>query len=159
MNKEVGYIMQGFLLMLLLVGGIAFIRFLASLPVHAAPQTVTVNTTSSNTPAILINQKGKELFQNNCASCHSVIKEIQGPSLENVEQRVPDKKLLYAWIRNNSAVLKSGNKYFNDLVVKFGNVRMTPFLNLSDDDITAILEYIRQASALKKLPVADAAYQ
>ena len=57
-------------------------------------------------------QDGKALFQSDCASCHNPIKQVTGPALKGVTARVPDQKLLHAWIKNNAAVLASGNKYF-----------------------------------------------
>ncbi len=53
-------------------------------------------------------QDGKALFAQNCASCHAVNKDLTGPALKGVEDRWPDKKLLYKWIRNNQEVIKSG---------------------------------------------------
>ncbi len=87
-------------------------------------------------------QDGKALFQSNCASCHNPIKQVTGPALKGVTSRVPDKKLLYSWIRNNTAVLASGNKYFNDLYVQFSKTPMNTFPTLSDAEIDAILKYI-----------------
>mgnify|MGYP001206778766 CR=1 FL=1 len=87
-------------------------------------------------------QDGKSLFQQNCASCHAVHKDLTGPKLAGIEERVPDKKLLYDWIRNNQAVLKSGNKYFNDLYNQWNKTPMNPFPNLSDEEIGAIISYI-----------------
>src|SRR5450631_1102221 len=87
-------------------------------------------------------QDGKALFQSDCASCHNPIKQVTGPALKGVTARVPDQKLLHAWIRNNSAVLASGNKYFNDLYVQFSKTPMNTFPQLTDPEIDAILKYI-----------------
>jgi hypothetical protein len=40
---------------------------------------------------------------------------MTGPALKGVTERIPDKKLLHAWIHNSSKVLASGNPYFNNL--------------------------------------------
>lgn len=87
-------------------------------------------------------QDGKALFQSDCASCHNPIKQVTGPALKGVTSRVPDQKLLHAWIRNNTAVLASGNKYFNDLYVQFSKTPMNTFPQLTDAEIDAILKYI-----------------
>ncbi len=84
---------------------------------------------------------GKELFNANCAPCHKADKDLVGPALHGVMERWPDKKLLYSWIRNNEDVLKSGNKYANDLYKKWGS-RMPLFTKLTDDEIKAILSYL-----------------
>ena len=61
---------------------------------------------------------GQALFSSNCASCHAVHKDLTGPALAGVEERWGDKERLYAWIRNNQAFLKTGDKYANELVCK-----------------------------------------
>src|ERR1700733_1579530 len=70
-------------------------------------------------------QDGKTLFQANCASCHAVNKKVTGPALAGVEDRWPDKGKLHAWIKNNAAVLKSGDKYANDLFNEYNKTSMT----------------------------------
>jgi len=92
-------------------------------------------------------QDGKALFQQNCASCHAVHKNLTGPALAGIEERVPDKKLLYDWIRNSQAVLQSGNKYFNDLYVTWNKTAMNLFPNLTDEEIGAMITYINSVPA------------
>ena len=92
-------------------------------------------------------QDGKALFQTNCASCHNPIKQVTGPALKGVTSRVPDSKLLHAWIKNNAAVLASGNKYFTDLYSQFNKTPMNAFPNLSDAEIDAILKYVEAYQA------------
>jgi cytochrome c551/c552 len=87
-------------------------------------------------------QDGKALFQANCASCHHPTKVVIGPALKGVDQRVTDRKLLHSWIRNNNAVLASGNKYFNELFLQFNKTPMNPFPNMTDGEIDAILKYV-----------------
>ncbi|HSC36552.1 MAG TPA: c-type cytochrome [Chitinophagaceae bacterium] len=91
-------------------------------------------------------QDGKALFQNNCASCHHPIKDGTGPALKGVTQRVPDGKLLHAWIKNNQAVLASGNPYFTKLYNERKST-MSVFTNLTDKDIDAILGYVESYKA------------
>ncbi|KIC91100.1 cytochrome C [Flavihumibacter sp. ZG627] len=92
-------------------------------------------------------QDGKALFQQNCASCHAVGKDLTGPKLAGIEERVPDKKLLYAWIRNNQAVLATGNKYFTDLYNQWNKTAMNLFPNLTDEEIAAMITYVNTEAA------------
>lgn len=92
-------------------------------------------------------QDGKALFSANCASCHAVNKRLTGPALAGVEERWPDKAKLYAWIKNNQAFLKTGDKYANDLYNEYGKSAMNLFTNLSDKEIDAILGYIKSVPA------------
>jgi cytochrome c551/c552 len=87
-------------------------------------------------------QDGKVLFQKDCAVCHNPIKIVTGPALKGVTSRVPDQKLLHAWIRNNAAVLATGNKYFTDLYNQFSKTPMNTFPSLTDPEIDAILKYV-----------------
>ena len=90
---------------------------------------------------------GKTLFQGNCAACHQVTRESTGPALAGIEERVPEKQLLHDWIRNNQKVLATGNKYFNDLYLKYNKTPMNLFTGLSDADIENILAYVRAEEA------------
>nr|WP_317126706.1 c-type cytochrome [Chitinophaga lutea] len=85
---------------------------------------------------------GKTLFQQKCASCHNVHKQLTGPALAGVEDRWPDKKLLHQWIRNSASVLATGDKYANDLFNQYNKLSMTPFPELKDEDIDNILAYV-----------------
>lgn len=99
----------------------------------------TVNTVSA--------QDGKTLFNTNCGTCHQVYKESTGPALAGVEDRWPNKANLYSWIRNSAAFLKTGDKYANDLFIKYGKVAMNQFPSLTDEEIGAILTYINSVPA------------
>ncbi len=101
-------------------------------------------------------QDGKALFQTNCASCHHPVKQILGPALKGVTERVPDKKLLYDWIKNNKAVLASGNPYFNTLYTQFNKTQMNTFPSLTDKDIDAILKYVEEYKAPESTPAPGA---
>src|SRR3569833_995193 len=92
-------------------------------------------------------QDGKALFQTNCASCHHPVKQILGPALQGVDERVPDKKLLYSWIKNNKAVLAAGNPYFTALYNQYNKTQMNTFPSLTDVDIDAILKYVNEYKA------------
>lgn len=153
MNKEVNYVLQGFLLTLVVIGAFKFGGYLLSIPPPPdeppTPRSQAFlnqfENAKASTPSNGID--GKMLFQDNCASCHSVFKDLTGPALGGVSERIPDRKLLYKWVRNPAVVLRSGNVYFNDLKKRFGGVVMTPFSSLTDQEIDAILHYIESRSA------------
>ncbi|RTL47642.1 MAG: c-type cytochrome [Sphingobacteriales bacterium] len=87
-------------------------------------------------------QDGKSLFSQNCASCHAIDKKLVGPALMGVEDRWPNKKHLYEWIRNNQAFLKTGDPYANKLYNEYNKTAMNLFPQLTDAEIGAILKYI-----------------
>jgi mono/diheme cytochrome c family protein len=102
-------------------------------------------------------QDGKALFSANCASCHAINKKLTGPALAGVEDRWPDKKKLYAWIKNSQAFLKTGDAYANNLYNEYNKTAMNLFPNLTDKEIDAILGYINTAAKAAPAPAAGAA--
>lgn len=98
-------------------------------------------------------QNGQALFSQNCASCHAVKKTLTGPALAGVEERWGgDRKKLHAWVHNSQAFLKTGDKYANELYLKFNKTAMPAFPGLADKDIDAILDYVKTAGAVTDDP-------
>jgi Cytochrome c/Cytochrome c7 and related cytochrome c len=87
-------------------------------------------------------QEGKALFIEKCASCHHPINNGTGPALKGAEGRIGDKKKLYAWIRNNQAVLATGDPYYTQLYNERGKAAMNLFTTITDAEIGAILKYV-----------------
>lgn len=102
-------------------------------------------------------QDGKSLFNQNCASCHAIDKKLVGPALMGVEDRWPNKKHLYEWIRNNQAFLKTGDPYANKLYIEYNKTAMNLFPQLTDAEIGAILKYISDYKPATAQPAAGAA--
>lgn len=103
-----------------------------------------------------VSDKGKALFKANCAQCHNrnMKDDLTGPALGGVEERWDDKEeLLYAWIRNSAGVIASGDAYANELYNKWNKSVMSPFPNLKDDEIAAILAYVNCMDDGSCLPV------
>lgn len=89
---------------------------------------------------------GKTLFNTNCAACHQLDKKMTGPALRNIESILAeeqglDRAWLAAWIRNSPGVIKSGDAYANKIFAEYNQTAMTPFPQLSDQDISDILAY------------------
>ena len=157
MNKEVNYVLQGFLLTVVVIGAFKFSDLLLSIP--PPPEKMPTAPTGYSSHSIPIDSykpyngpDGKAIFQNNCASCHSALKDLTGPALGGVTQRLPDRKLVYKWVRNPAGVLKSGDVYFNTLKKRFNNVQMIPFPDLSDAEIDAIISYIEKTYKIMSVP-------
>lgn len=96
--------------------------------------------------------KGKAIFNQNCAACHSLNRKMTGPALANVETRLAedeglDREWLYAWIKNSNGVIKSGDAYATKIYNEYNQAAMTAFPTLSNGDIDNILAYTAAAPA------------
>ncbi|OWR15676.1 c-type cytochrome [Chryseobacterium sp. VAUSW3] len=91
-------------------------------------------------------KNGEKLFKANCAACHALDKQLIGPSLGGVVDRLKkeqnlDTDWLHKWIKDNKSLRESGDKYAIEVYEKFNKTEMLPFPNLTDQDIDDILEY------------------
>ena len=101
-------------------------------------------------------QKGKALFNANCAACHKLNKRAVGPALAGVSAKY-DKEWLYSWIKNSTAMVKSGDAQAVAIYEEYNGSVMTSFPQLSNEDIDNILaytDYTPPATAATAQPVA-----
>lgn len=100
---------------------------------------------------------GAKIFKQNCAVCHSLgSNTLTGPGLAGIADRIPSDEWLGKWIKNNKAVTASGDAYAKKLMAEFGGADMSLFTDMSDEDLAALIEYIKNPP-VKKAPVAAAA--
>jgi mono/diheme cytochrome c family protein len=90
--------------------------------------------------------KGKELFNSNCAACHKLDAKATGPMLRGISAK-HDMPWLYKWIRNSSALIKSGDAAAVKVYEENNKVAMTAFPALSDTDIDDIIAYTSEPKA------------
>ena len=84
--------------------------------------------------------KGKSLFNANCAACHKLNKNLVGPKLAGVTDKY-EKEWLYTWIKNSSAMIKSGDERAVAVWEEWNKLAMNAFPQLSNEDIDNILAY------------------
>ena len=87
--------------------------------------------------------KGKELFNSLCASCHKRYKRSTGPALNGVTSK-HSMEWLYSWVKNSQAMIASGDAEAVAIYEEFNQTAMTPFPQLSNEDIDNILAYVEQ---------------
>ena len=104
---------------------------------------------------------GKQLFRNNCASCHNMEKKVVGPALKNVVKNQGE-EWTTAWIKNNQALRDAGDKHANDIFKEYNGMAMPAYEHLGSDAISNIVSYLAQyndkkaeAEANKPAPVAS----
>ena len=98
---------------------------------------------------------GKKLFNSNCAACHKLEQRLIGPPLKGVAAK-RDQEWLKKWIRNSGELIASGDADAKAIFEEYSSIPMTPFPNLTDQDIADILAYTDAdpASFKKKAVVA-----
>ncbi|KFF14165.1 quinol:cytochrome C oxidoreductase [Chryseobacterium soli] len=107
-------------------------------------------------------KNGEKLFKANCTACHALDKQVIGPPLKGVVERVKteggvDKDWLHKWIKDNKALRASGDKYANEIFEKFNKTEMLQFPNLTDKDIDDILAFTTNPPAPEPEPTATTA--
>ena len=86
-------------------------------------------------------QDGKALFDANCKQCHAINDVVIGPALKDVEKR-RSTEWLHKWIKNSSALIKSGDKDAVEVFTKFNKTPMPP-QSVNDAEIDAILAWVK----------------
>jgi mono/diheme cytochrome c family protein/multisubunit Na+/H+ antiporter MnhG subunit len=91
-------------------------------------------------------QDGKQLFQQNCQTCHGLDKALTGPALRGFTTRGPwgDKQNIYDWIHNPAGFMQK-DTYTQQLRDQYNGVIMQAFPDLSNEQIDAIVEYVNSA--------------
>lgn len=84
--------------------------------------------------------KGKQLFNQNCAACHSLTKKMTGPPLAGVGAKY-EREWLHSWIKNSMAMVRAGDEHAVRIYNEYNQAMMTPFPTLSEQDIDDILAY------------------
>ncbi|GAB3537574.1 c-type cytochrome [Pontibacter brevis] len=113
------------------------------------PQSTEGATAAANTGGLPVDDDaivtaGDALFKNNCAVCHSAGSDvIVGPGLQGVTDR-RSHTWLQRWIKNSQALISAGDPEAVAIYNEY-NKQAMPSFNFSDEEITAILTYIKAA--------------
>jgi len=86
--------------------------------------------------------KGKEIFEKNCAVCHKLTQEkLVGPGLKDISQR-HDKAWLKKFIPASQDMVKAGDKAAVKVFNDNNKIPMPDHKFLSDDDLNQLITYI-----------------
>ena len=100
---------------------------------------------------------GEASFKANCSTCHRIWEVRIGPALNGVSER-REVEWLIPWIRNSQAMIAAGDPIALELWEEYNQTVMTAYPSFSDDDILALLAYIKAETA-KGPPVAEVAQE
>ncbi|MEZ4777826.1 MAG: cytochrome c3 family protein [Flavobacteriaceae bacterium] len=90
--------------------------------------------------------KGETLFKANCAACHNLYKKMTGPALFGVGDKY-EKEWLYKWVKNSQDLVKSGDAQAVKIFEENNGAVMTPFPQLTNEDIDNIIAYTYKKKA------------
>ena len=133
-----------------------FVMMLSCLTVILVSFTAVTVCAQSGSPSGAITDKGKEVYDQNCLACHQIDGSgvpMLTPSLVNADYVKGDKvRLINVVLKGLQGVEINGEMYDNP---------MPPLAHLSDEEIAAVLTYVRNnfgnnASPIKKEEVAAA---
>ena len=108
---------------------------------------------------------GKAVFKTNCASCHNrnMVDPMTGPALDGAFERIQDAHgfseqetidWMTKWIHNSQAMIASGDEYAKKIYQEFNQTQMTSFISLPDEEVHAVIDYIRNWDTEKYQTVA-----
>ena len=109
----------------------------SNIPGDSSMMTSPSNATSAASSVEL----GNQLFNSKCAACHTVNRDVIGPALAGVTQRV-SKDWIHNFVHNSTQVIASGDTTANSLYKAYNQVQMPAFSDLTDQEIDNILAYI-----------------
>jgi hypothetical protein len=90
-----------------------------------------------------------DVYKRKCASCHLVSKDMTGPKLEGVLDKIPSEKWFELYIKNEDSLLKNRDKYANE-ISNFSTVNnVHNFNDLTTVEINILKKYIRGKMKLK----------
>jgi len=102
-------------------------------------------------------ERGKTIFKTNCAACHKLEGKLIGPPLLHIEDKY-DAAWLKLWIKDNTALIASGDKLAKT-ASEYSPIAMTPFPQLSDQDIEDVLKYLAVGDVKEVAATSSAADQ
>jgi mono/diheme cytochrome c family protein len=96
--------------------------------------------------------EAKRIFNQRCTACHTYGKGVKvGPDLKGATER-RSRPWLRQFIRGSSGMIKAGDPTAKELFTRFKQQRMPDWSDLSDHQITAILDWFAASGPEQKEP-------
>jgi cytochrome c551/c552 len=87
--------------------------------------------------------EGVTLFKQKCTSCHALNAKVVGPALKGVTERHSEEWLI-KWTKNSQALIASGDPEAVKIFNEYKPAVMTPFPELTDEQVKSIFAYIKE---------------
>src|SRR5882757_6261139 len=86
--------------------------------------------------------EAKKIFTTRCMACHTFGKGVKiGPDLKGVNER-RQRAWLLKFVRGSAAVIASGDPIATELFTQFKGQRMPDWVDLSEDQVNSILDWL-----------------
>ena len=105
------------------------------------------------TDQAIIDQGGTLFNEWQCSTCHQIQGKKVGPGLAGIYNR-RDLPWLYAFIKNSSQVIASGDEYAVNLYNEYNNLQM-PNHDLADEEILSIIAWVKYTAENPVTPDPD----
>lgn len=108
---------------------------------------------SAATSSRVSGQDGGAIFQSTCKACHTIGGgRLVGPDLAGINERQSEAWII-AFVKHSQAVIKSGDPDAVALAAQYPGLSM-PDWPLSDDEVRAVLAYVKQTESAGPDPTA-----
>lgn len=125
--------------------GVSFGRFLTRIRAWRVVIAVVLGARVALGTAAADPAEAKKIFTTRCMACHTFGKGVKvGPDLKGVTER-RQRPWLLKFIRSSQAVIAAGDPTATGLFEQFKQQRMPDWSDLSDDQITSILDWLAAA--------------
>ena len=84
------------------------------------------------------------IFNAECATCHSFYKNATGPKMSGLIQRVPNENWIVEFITNQDSLINIRDKYTLDIMLWSPVEFSHNYSDISNDDLSKLLEYVKQ---------------
>lgn len=128
---------------------LAVYNFLAN-PEGGEAATTEETASASDAGSDDLTLKGEKLYKANCSACHSIgSNKVVGPGLQGISDKRSEEWLI-KWIKNSPELIASGDADAVAIFEEYNKMPMPPQA-LSDDEIRAILAYIKNPPGQKEV--------
>lgn len=100
-------------------------------------------------------EKGKELFNANCAACHNMERKMTGPALKDIAGKM-GREWLQKWIPNSKKLIESGDAEAVRVYAEYNQMAMPSYEYLKKEELSSIIDYLEGYNKNKTEAVAAA---
>lgn len=100
--------------------------------------------------------KGKQIFEQNCSSCHKMDGKLVGPPLLDVVE-TQGREWTQKWIYNSQLLIEEGDNHANEIYNEYNQMAMPSYSFLAEDELSALVDYLEGWKTNQPVEVAEVA--